>query len=77
METWQLDLVGVEVRRKQRTGLVVLQEPGLQKCGRRLLRGERLFLRKQGDTKTEHEHFVSRVKGTRVWLCCWTALRPW
>ena len=45
METWQLDLARVEVRRKQRTRLVVLQEPGLQEDGRRLLRGE---------TETEH-----------------------
>ena len=29
LDTWQLDLAGMEVRREQRTRLVVLQEPGL------------------------------------------------
>ena len=77
METWQLDLAGVEVRWEQRTRLVVLQEPGLQEGGRRLLRGDRLLLRRQGDTETKHEHFVHRVKGGGCgWAVardCWTA----
>ena len=58
----------MEVRREQRTRLVVLQEPGLQEGGRRLLRGDRLLLRRLRDTETEHEHFVHRVKGSGVWL---------
>ena len=70
METWQLDLAGVEVRREQQTRLVVLQEAGLQEGGRRLLRGHRILLRRQVDTETEHKHFMHRVEGGRVWLCC-------
>ena len=66
METWQLDLAGVEVRREQRTRLVVLQEAGLQEGGRRLLRGHHILLRRQVDTKTKHKHFMHRVEGGRV-----------
>ena len=54
METWQLNLARVEVRREQRSRLVMLQESWLQEGGRRLLRGDRLLLRRQGDTETEH-----------------------
>ena len=70
METWQLDLAGVEVRQEQQTRLVVLQKAGLQEGGRRLLRGHRILLRRQVDTETEHEHFMHRVEGGRVWLGC-------
>ena len=70
METWQLDLAGVEVRQEQQTRLVVLQKAGLQEGGRRLLRGHRILLRRQVDTETEHEHFMHRVEGARVWLGC-------
>ena len=38
--------------------------------GRRLLRGHRILLRRQVDTETEHEHFMHRVEGGRVWLGC-------
>ena len=70
LETRQLDLAGVEVRLERRTGLVVLQVPGVQEGGRRLLRGDRLFLRRQGDTETEYEAFVHRAEGAGVWLGC-------
>ena len=70
METWQLDLAGVEVRQEQQTRLVVLQKAGLQEGGRRLLRGHLILLRRQVDTETEHEHFMHRVEGGRVWLGC-------
>ena len=65
-----MDLAGVEVRREQRTRLVVLQEAGLQEGGRRLLRGHRILLRRQVDTKTEHERFMQRVEGARVCFGC-------
>ena len=52
METWQLDLAGVEVRQEQQTRLVVLQKAGLQEGGRRLLRGHRILLKRQVDTET-------------------------
>ena len=70
METWQLDLAGLEVRLEQRTRLVVLQEAGLQEAHRGLLRGDCILLRRQVDTETEHEHFIHRVEGGRVWLSC-------
>ena len=38
--------------------------------GRRLLMGHRILLRRQVDTETEHEHFMHRVEGARVWLGC-------
>ena len=60
----------MEVRREQRTRLVVLQEAGLQESDKRLLRGHRILLRRQVDTETEHEHFMHRVEGARVWLGC-------
>ena len=43
---------------------------GLQECGRRLLSGDRILLRRQVDTETENKHFMHRVKGGRVWLGC-------
>ena len=45
----------MEVRLEQQTRLVVLQKSGLQEGGRRLLRGDRLFLSRQGDTETMNE----------------------
>ena len=43
---------------------------GLQEGGSRLLRGDCIFLRRQVDTETEHEHFMHRVKSGGVWLGC-------
>ena len=60
----------MEVRQEQQTRLVVLQKAGLQEGGRRLLRGHCILLRRQVDTETEHEHFMHRVEGGRVWLGC-------
>ena len=48
-------LVRMEVRLERQTRLVVLQKPRLQEGGRKLLRGDRLFLRRQGDTDTMNE----------------------
>ena len=42
----------------------------LQEGGRRLLRGDRILLRRQVDTETEHKHFMHRVKGGGLWLGC-------
>ena len=39
-----------------------------QEGSRRLLRGDRLFLRRQRDTETEPKAFVHRVEGAGVWL---------
>ena len=58
------------MRWEQRTRLVVLQEAALQEGGRRLLSGHRILLRRQVDTGTEHEHFMHRVEGGKVWLGC-------
>jgi hypothetical protein len=63
----------VEVRREQRTRLVVLQEPRLAGCRKAAggcSEGARILLRRQVDTETEHKHFMHRVKGGGVWLGC-------
>ena len=45
----------------------------ITKCARRsssLLRSLLSLLRRQVDTKTEHKHFMHRVKGGGVWFGC-------
>ena len=54
----------------QAGGAAGAQAGGLQEGGRRLLRGDRILLRRQVDTETEHENFMHRVKGGGVWLGC-------
>ena len=63
----------MEVRREQRTRLVVmLQEPGLAGCRKAAggCSGDRILPGRQVDTETEHKHFMHRVKGGGVWLGC-------
>ena len=45
---------------------------GGQVAGRRqeAAQGDRILLRRQVDTVTEHKHFMHRVEGSRVWLGC-------
>ena len=54
----------------QAGGAAGAQAGGLQEGGRRLLKGDRILLRRQVDTETEHKHFMHRVKGGGVWLGC-------
>ena len=45
---------------------------GGQVAGRRqeAAQGDRILLRRQVDTETEHKHFMHRVKGGGLWLGC-------
>ena len=54
----------------QAGGAAGAQAGGLQEGGRRLLRGDRILVRRLVDTETEHEHFMHSVKGSVVWLGC-------
>jgi hypothetical protein len=67
-EARQQDLEGAELRLERSTGLVVVEVAALQ--GDRLNpgRGDRLYLRRVGDTRVEYEAFVYKVEGLEVWL---------
>ena len=54
----------------QAGGAAGAQAGGLQEGGRKLLKGDRILLRRQVDTETEHKHFNNRVNCGGVWIGC-------
>ena len=61
-EVRQLDMMGIEVKVERNTGLVVVEVPHLQEGRLDMLRGDKLYLRREGDRMVEFEAFVHKVR---------------
>jgi hypothetical protein len=67
-EVRQLDMIGIEVKVERNTGLVVVEVPHLQEGRLDMLRGDKLYLRREGDRKVEFEAFVHKVRFVLLFL---------